>query len=38
MEVHRFSMFLSAPVIATVLLLILLMPKTKKLLEEWQAS
>jgi hypothetical protein len=38
MEVHRFSMFLPAPVIATVLLLILLMPKTKKLLEEWQAS
>jgi len=38
MEVHRFSMFLPAPVIATVLLLILLMPKTKKVLEEWQAS
>ncbi len=38
MEVHRFSMFLPAPVIATVLFIILLLPNTKMLLEKWQHS
>ena len=36
MEVHRFSMFLPAPVIATGLLIYLLLPSTKKLIEEWE--
>ncbi len=36
MEVHRFSMFLPAPLIATGLLIYLLRPKTKKLIEEWE--
>ncbi len=38
MEVHRFSMFLPAPLIATILLIILLLPGTKQLIEEWQAN
>ncbi len=35
-EVHRFSMFLPAPLIGTGLLIYLFMPGTRKLIEEWQ--
>ncbi|MGD9486997.1 MAG: hypothetical protein AB7W47_03190 [Calditrichaceae bacterium] len=38
MEVHRFSMFLPAPIIAGCLLIVLLMPNTNKLLTEWKNS
>lgn len=38
MEVHRFSMFLPAPVIATGLLIVLLLPKTRKFIEEWEPA
>lgn len=36
MEVHRFSMFLPGPMIATILLPIILLPKTKQLIEGWK--
>jgi hypothetical protein len=36
MEVHRFSMFLPAPLIATGLLIYLCFPSAKKLLTEWE--
>jgi len=36
-EVHRFSMFLPGPVIATGLLITLLLPKTRILIEEWKS-
>ena len=35
-EAQRFSMFLPAPLIATGLLITLLLPKTKQLIEEWK--
>ena len=35
MEVHRFSMFLPGPLMATILLPIILLPKTKELIENW---
>ncbi len=38
MEVHRFSMFLPAPVLATILLIIILLPGTKRLIEEWETN
>ena len=34
-EVKRFSMFLPAPLLSTILLTILLLPNTKRLLDEW---
>jgi len=34
-EVHRFSMFLPAPLLSTGLLIYLLLPGTRKLLEKW---
>lgn len=34
----RFSMFLVAPVMSTGLLIYMLMPKTKKMLDEWQSK
>ena len=37
-EVHRFSMFLPAPLMGTGLLIYLLLPGTKKMLEAWNAS
>lgn len=38
MEVHRFSMFLPAPLLSTGLLVYLLLPSTRKMLEKWNAS
>jgi len=37
-EVHRFSMFLPAPLMSTGLLIYLLLPGTKKMLEAWNAT
>ncbi|MCQ3939012.1 MAG: hypothetical protein DPW18_18490 [Chloroflexi bacterium] len=37
-EVHRFSMFLPAPLFGTGLLIYLLLPSTRKMLEAWNAS
>ena len=37
MEVHRFSMFLPAPVLSTGLLIYLWFPAAKKLVTEWQS-
>lgn len=37
-EVHRFSMFLPAPLFGTGLLIYLLLPSTRKMLEEWNAT
>jgi len=37
-EVQRFSMFLPAPIIGTGLIVYLLLPGTKKLIEEWQTT
>ena len=37
-EVHRFSMFLPAPLMSTGLLIYLLLPGTKKMLEAWNAK
>ena len=37
-EVHRFSMFLPAPIMSTGLLIYLLLPGTKKMLEAWNAK
>jgi hypothetical protein len=37
-EVHRFSMFLPAPLMSTGLLIYLLLPSTKRMLEAWNAS
>lgn len=34
-EVHRFSMFLPAPILSTGLLIYLLLPSTHKMLEKW---
>jgi hypothetical protein len=34
-EVHRFSMFLPAPIMSTGLLIYLLLPSTQKMLEAW---
>lgn len=37
-EVHRFSMFLPAPIISTGLLIYLLLPSTRRMLEAWNAK
>jgi len=37
-EVHRFSMFLPAPLLSTALVIYLLLPSTRKMLEAWNAS
>lgn len=37
-EVHRFSMFLPAPIMSTGLLFYLLLPSTKKMLEDWNSQ
>ena len=37
-EVHRFSMFLPAPILSTILLIVLLLPGTRKMLEAWNAK
>lgn len=37
-EVHRFSMFLPAPLLSTGLMIYLLLPGTRKMLETWNAS
>lgn len=37
-EVHRFSMFLPAPIMSTGLLIYLLLPSTQKMLETWNSK
>jgi hypothetical protein len=37
-EVHRFSMFLPAPLLSTALLVYLWLPSTRKMLDRWNAS
>lgn len=37
-EVHRFSMFLPAPIMSTGLLIYLLLPSTQKMLESWNSK
>ena len=37
-EAHRFSMFLPAPLMSTGLVIYLLLPSTKKMLEAWNAA
>jgi hypothetical protein len=37
-EVHRFSMFLPAPLLSTGLLIYLLLPSTRKMLETWNVA
>ncbi len=37
-EVQRFSMFLPAPIIGTGLIIYLLLPSAKKLIEEWETT
>jgi hypothetical protein len=37
-EVHRFSMFLPAPLLSTGLMIYLLLPGTRKMLDKWNAS
>ena len=37
-EVHRFSMFLPAPLLSTALIIYLLLPSTRKMLEAWNTS
>jgi hypothetical protein len=37
-EVHRFSMFLPAPLLSTGLVIYLLLPGTRKMLEAWNAA
>lgn len=37
-EVHRFSMFLPAPLLGTVLLIVLVLPGTRKLVEDWNTA
>jgi hypothetical protein len=37
-EVQRFSMFLPAPIIGTGLIIYLLLPGTKRLIEEWETT
>lgn len=37
-EVHRFSMFLPAPLLGTALLVYLLLPSTRRMLEAWNAG
>jgi hypothetical protein len=35
-EVNRFSMFLPAPILSTILLIVILLPGTQKLISDWQ--
>ena len=37
-EVQRFSMFLPAPLLSTILLVVILLPSTRKMLESWNNS
>ena len=37
-EVHRFSMFLPAPLLSTILLVYLLLPSTRRMLEAWNSA
>jgi hypothetical protein len=37
-EVQRFSMFLPAPIVSTILLVVLCLPSTQKLLSNWNTS
>ncbi len=37
-RIHRFSMFLPSPIIGTGMLIYMLLPGTKKLLEKWHAT
>lgn len=37
-EVHRFSMFLPAPLLSTALIVYLILPSTRKMLEAWNTS
>ncbi len=37
-EVHRFSMFLPAPIMSTGLVIYLLLPSTRRMLESWNAA
>ncbi len=37
-EVHRFSMFLPAPLLSTILLVVILLPGTRKMLTAWNNS
>jgi hypothetical protein len=37
-EVHRFSMFLPAPLLSTILLVVILLPSTQKMLTDWNNS
>jgi hypothetical protein len=37
-EVHRFSMFLPAPLLSTGLLIYLLLPSTRRMMEAWNAT
>ncbi len=37
-EVHRFSMFLPAPLLSTVLVVYLLLPSTRKMLNDWSSK
>jgi hypothetical protein len=37
-EVHRFSMFLPAPLMGTGLLIYLILPSTRSMLEAWNAK
>ena len=37
-EVHRFSMYLPAPLLSTALMIYLLLPGTRRMLEKWNAS
>ena len=37
-EVHRFSMFLPAPLLSTALVIYLVLPRTRKMLDKWKKS
>jgi hypothetical protein len=37
-EVHRFSMFLPAPILSTILVIYLVLPGTRKMLAAWQGA
>lgn len=37
-EVHRFSMFLPAPLLSTILLIYLVLPGTRRMVEAWNAT
>jgi len=37
-EVHRFSMFLPAPLLSTALIIYLLLPSSRKMIDSWNNS